>query len=359
MAVDPAKLQSVVENLERSSSFRNAEALSYKVAQTNWAQEEELSAAAIQKLFKKHSIKMKAGTVPPATPTSPPAPVVPVATIKPPAPKEEEAPKPAPPAKETPKAVPPAKETPKEEEAPKPPPSATGLPTPKYKPVAQTQPAVLPSPKDAPPPKPVAKKEEPPPTPNVTPPVTDEEESKEEEGDSLTDEGDDGSEDRRYEDGGKGRKQCLGCKKYVGAKTKTCFCGHEFEAKAGTVTARREYFAGDQHAYLRMREALAAQKAAECGARNILWTPAKQAPVDLKGTTLILVQQWAEAVREHCRVRYGYFVCLSALTYWANAYVNKPREMSREDIKKVCRHLLDVYSDEWAEPPTQPQKATA
>lgn len=32
-----------------------------------------------------------------------------------------------------------------------------------------------------------------------------------------------------YDEGGRGRKQCPGCEKYVGAKTKECVCGHVFE----------------------------------------------------------------------------------------------------------------------------------
>lgn len=323
MAVDPVKLQSIVDNLERTNSFRDVEALSYKVAQTNWAQEEELGAASIQKLFKKHKTTMKTGTVPPAPPTPPPAPVVPVTTIKPPTPKVEESP------------------TPKKEES---------LPTPKYKPA--TQPPVLPSPKDAPPPKPAVKKEELPPTPKVLPPTPAPKAEEAEEGeDATTEDSGDEAEDKRYDDGGKGRKQCPGCKKYVGAKTNTCFCGHEFEAKAGTVTARREYFAGDQHAYIRIRESRAGDKAAAYGARNILWTPAGQPPVKPSKYTRKALEEWGEAVRKHEREKHGLFVCLSALLYWLGAHMQKTaKNKTQEQRAKICRSLVAVYSDEWAYP---------
>ena len=38
---------------------------------------------------------------------------------------------------------------------------------------------------------------------------------------------------KTYDEGGKGKKQCPQCNKYVGAKTSACACGHDFkEAKA-------------------------------------------------------------------------------------------------------------------------------
>jgi hypothetical protein len=321
------RLQQIVTGIEKQKVFRNEQDLAFKVVQTNWAQELDLDVGTIVKLFKNHNIEILSGKepTPPPAPPPPPVPVVPVQTVAPPKVVKKESAPPAPP---------PAPVVKKEE-------PPTPSPQPKHRPA----PVVKKDP--VPPPAPVVKKEEPPVQPKAPEPEEDEEEDEEivtVSEDEPNEEEPDAEEDRgkRYEEGGRGKKQCPACRLYVGARMHECPCGHQFQAGT-TVVARRSYEGLKGMAQYYAREHAASNAASRYGARTVLFTPAGKAPIAIKKVTLEGVKEWAEEIRRMERTKRDFFVSIEALMMWLGTLDSIPAD----ERKKAFGYLTEIYADEW------------
>lgn len=157
--INAAKLQRVVADVESRGVFKTLMDLSFKVAQSNWAQQEELDAETIHELILHHSVTTK--TPRPGAAPPPPPPKVEPKPEPPPPPKVEKAPEPPPVVPTRPK------RRKKEEPPPAPPVVEAPKPEPPPEPVAPPPPVVE-APKSEPPPPPTVE-EPPPPKPRPQP----------------------------------------------------------------------------------------------------------------------------------------------------------------------------------------------
>jgi hypothetical protein len=297
------RLQQVVNMIEKSQSFRDLEALTYAVAQHNWAEEMKLDAKTIGQLIEYHDIQTKTLRF-----GQEPSKLVKPLKVEAPAPKPEPKSK----AKPTPKyllksvAKPPkAGVTSKKEELPKPAAPPIKVESPKkeepLKPVTSPKVEVrLPKPE-------LAKVEE--------PPITE-------------------SNIQTYDEGGRGRKQCPKCKKYIGARNVICACGYEFKGKG------QDKVAEVCEESVQTKAARIHLSAIDC--KSVVWVPAGKPPVQLNGTDESDLVNWTYDIRRAYADKNNAYLSLNALKYWLRNGYN----LSEQEIKVAQANLVQVLSHE-------------
>jgi hypothetical protein len=139
-----------------------------------------------------------------------------------------------------------------------------------------------------------------------------------------------------YEEGGKGRKQCPDCNKYVGGRVANCLCGYDFTKNAdGTAASKDEY----DPVTLKAKK-----QAHHCGwDGKITLTPAGKCPVKLRGTDERTVHEWCKQVISANITRANSFLCGSALRYFASCFYDRNNHQS--DYLVVCAYV-DSFFDE-------------
>ena len=154
-----------------------------------------------------------------------------------------------------------------------------------------------------------------------------------------------------FDTGGKGKKQCPACQKYVGGRTGVCACGHEFASKSAPVESTP----------VEKKVAAAVQPTVGTtvvptrrvgGGRTRIHTPPGGCPHRLMGTDANSVEEWAERCRKTFMDRDESFLTLPALKYFASEFY--PRHTSTEvwkatgesrnpDNLAVCEILETLY----------------
>ena len=139
---------------------------------------------------------------------------------------------------------------------------------------------------------------------------------------------------KTYDEGGKGRKRCPSCEKYVGAVTKVCNCGHEFNGKKVEPSQKSTPPSEPQHSESRPRSGYDPRLLR-------VSTPAGECPHKLKGFDYDTVHEWAEQVRAAGRDN-GRYYTLRALVYFVRHFY----DLQSEEYATVRQLLEGIYAEE-------------
>lgn len=168
---------------------------------------------------------------------------------------------------------------------------------------------------------------------------------------------------KTYDEGGKGKKQCSSCKKYVGIRTSVCACGSAFVSKAKPkpkqddieddvedsieeVPIHSTYGASDSSAPRR--------HVRHTGRGERIHTPSGTCPHRLNGTDAQTVEEWAEQLRKTFLDRDGSWLTLSALKYFAQQFfpirnstkiLIETGQALSSDYKAVSVALDSIYAE--------------
>lgn len=148
------------------------------------------------------------------------------------------------------------------------------------------------------------------------------------------------SEIKTYSEGGKGKKQCPECKKYVGAVTKLCVCGHAFqkEIKAKPPVTQRSEEKTDTKT-----EPRPSVSSRMLGCRYSITAPAGKCPHKLESTEPEAIDEWIDKVRssfqKECK-----FLTAKGLIYFVRHFY----EMFSPDYQKVKNYIEESLAHELA-----------
>ena len=148
--------------------------------------------------------------------------------------------------------------------------------------------------------------------------------------------------------GGKGRKQCPSCKKYVGVRTLTCDCSHEFGVAKPKSSGVVKPIASKKPKLEEPEEPEEEEEEEEEDAQpegrvRRIWTPAGGSPARLGGTSREEVHCWAEKVRKS-GFNKGLHYLVQAVLYWAREFY----DINGPDYQIVRAHLYNLYPYEAA-----------
>lgn len=160
---------------------------------------------------------------------------------------------------------------------------------------------------------------------------------------------DKGSVVKTQESGGKGKKQCPTCLKYMGVRTQVCVCGYCFSKKEPVQTPAPTavpMVTAPIHATV---AATATDEEAtdprfadrRGGCRTTIHTPAGECPVRLKGYDEDSIRHWADQVRSGFRSR-SEFLKLRGLRYYLRYFY----EINSPEFNEAKQHLLDLHPGE-------------
>lgn len=147
---------------------------------------------------------------------------------------------------------------------------------------------------------------------------------------------------KTYDEAGKGRKQCSGCKKYVGLRTMQCpACGHAFESK------KKEPPPEIESVEIRDSEPEhQSQKRVRRTGRRGIHAPAGACPHRLSGTDRETVFNWAEECRRTFLSQGDGWLTLFALKFFVKQFYDSISSVPNEptpEYKEVCTHLDALY----------------
>lgn len=160
-----------------------------------------------------------------------------------------------------------------------------------------------------------------------------------------------------YDEGGKGKKQCPSCEKFVGAGNALCACGHQFIAKKGK---KFEHVVDDKtvgellvEGFTELAETPPTERNFRMvnrdGARYRIHTPSGGSPHRLEATDEQTVHTWAERCRKTFLERNGGWLGLPALKYLVREFFDVfpaviGGDYANTDYAKTCRVLDSLYS---------------
>lgn len=131
------------------------------------------------------------------------------------------------------------------------------------------------------------------------------------------------TEIKTYDEGGKGKKQCSECKKFVGALTKVCACGFEFfkakkENKPTTDYVKKEPIEKVHRPSI---------NPLMLGCRYSITAPAGKCPHKLDSTNPEDIDAWANKVR--------------------NSFSNESKFLTLSGLIYFVRHFYEMFSPEY------------
>jgi hypothetical protein len=142
-----------------------------------------------------------------------------------------------------------------------------------------------------------------------------------------------------YTEGGRGRRQCPSCKKYVSIRTATCACGHQLQSSAHKPAESSTKGNQGSTEPAPTKTASSTERAATvAGCAHIIWTPSGKVPVPLKGLSEPEVREWVEEVRYEIAREQNAFLSMEGLIYWGRYGCN----LSLEDMPKFKELLREV-----------------
>lgn len=165
---------------------------------------------------------------------------------------------------------------------------------------------------------------------------------------------------KTYDEGGKGKKQCSACKKYVGLRTAVCACGHPFALKTKAKAAEPDEEDDDVEyeevqSTVASSESMRQRRHVQQTGRIRIHTPAGACPHRLTGTDVSTVEEWAEHVRKTFLDRDGSWLTVPALKYFAREFipmfntsevVRATGESMTPEYKAVCAALDQIYAEQ-------------
>lgn len=159
------------------------------------------------------------------------------------------------------------------------------------------------------------------------------------------------------DEGGKGKKQCLSCKKYVGVRTEVCACGATFESKTKTknVVVKQDL----KEDIDEVQPTFAVSESTNRHVRHVgrglrIHTPSGSCPHRLTGTDIETVETWAEKLRQTFMDHNGSWLTVTALKFFAQEFypVMNPTKVWIEtghaksiQYKLVCDALDSIYPE--------------
>ena len=161
---------------------------------------------------------------------------------------------------------------------------------------------------------------------------------------------------KTYDEGGKGKKQCPACKKYVGLRTAACACGHPFALKTKAKAAQEpddEDNDEEVQPTVGSSDPMPQRRHVQQTGRIRIHTPAGACPHRLTGTDVSTVEEWAEHVRKTFLDRDGSWLLVPALKYFAREFipmfntsevVKATGESMTPEYKAVCAALDQIYA---------------
>ncbi|TXI89759.1 MAG: hypothetical protein E6Q36_02810 [Chryseobacterium sp.] len=170
---------------------------------------------------------------------------------------------------------------------------------------------------------------------------------------------------KTYDEGGKGKKQCSSCKKYVGIRTSVCACGSAFVSKAKPKPKPKQDDIEDEvedsieevqiHSTYGASDSSATRRHVRHTGRGVrIHTPAGTCPHRLTGTDVETVENWAEQLRKTFLDHGGDWLTLSALKYFAQQFypiynstkiLIETGEKLSSDYKAVSAALDSIYAE--------------
>jgi hypothetical protein len=151
---------------------------------------------------------------------------------------------------------------------------------------------------------------------------------------------------KTYTEGGKGKKLCLQCKKYVGAVTKICACGFNFgeakDAKKQAATAAVK--AAFQQAQLSFGEKAVINPAylsLMAGCKSTIIAPAGRCPHKLDSTEPEVVDEWVHKLRSTFSTK-TQFLTITGVIYFIHQFF----DMFGPEYKKVRDHIEATLGSE-------------
>ena len=132
---------------------------------------------------------------------------------------------------------------------------------------------------------------------------------------------------KTHKGSGRGKKQCLSCKVYVGVRTRQCPCGAEFKKISAPVRTDLKPKSDDGDSECSLEKRIIPKTTREYS--TILFTPAGECPIKfpIKEPTEEAIISWAENLRE---------VHLDRKTY-----------LTTEGIIYFSREFMNVFSNEY------------
>jgi hypothetical protein len=151
---------------------------------------------------------------------------------------------------------------------------------------------------------------------------------------------------KTYNQGGKGKKLCLQCNKYVGAVTKICSCGFDFGAakdakKQAASDAIKAAFQQAQMSFGEKATINPAYLSLMAGCKSTVIAPAGQCPHKLESTEPEAIDDWIHKLR-HTYSNKAQFLTITGIIY----YVHQFFDMFGPDYKKVRDHIENAIGSE-------------
>lgn len=147
---------------------------------------------------------------------------------------------------------------------------------------------------------------------------------------------------KTFNEGGKGKKQCPECKIYLGAVSKKCICGYVFVKKTKPIIQTKVVQEKIQEKVQEDNKPETRRNLSYMlGCRTNLSTPAGPCPHKLEGTEPEVIDAWIEKVRADFR-KNSKSLAPSALVYFVRQFY----EMFSDDYMLVKNYIEESLKDE-------------
>ena len=126
---------------------------------------------------------------------------------------------------------------------------------------------------------------------------------------------------KTYAEGGKGRKKCPSCERFLSLVYKICQCGFDFSKSKKVEEVVDKIY----------------EKALHNGCKTIILIPAGSCPIVLKSSKIKDVKIWADSLRDQFNDRQQ-FLSITGLIYFIGHFfkvLDPERDLAIENIKKV------------------------
>ena len=131
---------------------------------------------------------------------------------------------------------------------------------------------------------------------------------------------------KTYAEGGKGRKKCPSCERFLSLVYKICQCGFDFSKSKKVEEVVDKIY----------------EKALHNGCKTIILIPAGSCPIVLKSSKIKDVKIWADSLRDQFNNKQQ-FLSITGLIYFIGHFfkvLDPERDLAIENIKKVYAEEL-------------------
>jgi hypothetical protein len=141
-----------------------------------------------------------------------------------------------------------------------------------------------------------------------------------------------------YAEGGKGKKQCKNCKKFVGIRSSVCACGSSFQVAVRVSEAQEKE---PLPATVAMSDVQSGFRFNICDRKIRVLAPAGSCPHRLSGTDAESIDEWVVKVRNTFGAKRE-FLTMKGVIYFVRHFY----DMSSSEYKAVKDHIVRTLSDE-------------